>query len=34
MAARDDLDEFVREALNRGVSRDDIRTALLGAGWA
>ena len=34
MATRDDLDEFVREAPNRGVSRDDIRTALLGAGWA
>ena len=34
MATRDDLDEVVRDALNRGVSRDEIRAALLGAGWA
>lgn len=34
MAAREDLDGFVREALNKSVSRDDIKDALLGAGWA
>ena len=34
MASRDELDGFVREALNRGVSRDEIKATLLGAGWA
>ena len=34
MSARDDLNEFVREALNRGMSRDELSEALRGAGWA
>ncbi len=34
MATRDDLNGFVREALDRGVSRDHIHATLLGAGWA
>lgn len=34
MAATDDLSEFVREALNRSASRDEIRVVLLGAGWS
>lgn len=34
MSAKDDLDGFVREALNRGLSREDLATALRGAGWA
>lgn len=34
MATNDDLQDFVREALNHGVGRKEIRAALLGAGWA
>lgn len=33
MASSDDLSEFVRDALNGGVSRDEIRAVLHGAGW-
>ena len=34
MAATDDLIGFVRDALNRGASRDEIGAVLLGAGWS
>jgi intracellular septation protein A len=34
VAATDDLSDFVRDAVNRGASRDEIRAVLLGAGWA
>lgn len=34
MAARDDLNDFVRDALTQGVSREDIRTVLVGGGWS
>ncbi len=33
MAARGELIDFVRAALDRGRSRDEIRAALCGAGW-
>lgn len=33
MAARDDLTGFVSEALDRGVSRDEVKAALIAAGW-
>lgn len=34
MGGKDELGDFVREALDRGVSRDQIRTTLIGVGWA
>lgn len=34
MAASDDLGDFVRDALNRGTPRAEVRAVLLGAGWA
>jgi hypothetical protein len=34
VASRDDLDDFVRDALNRGVSRGEVHAALRVAGWA
>lgn len=34
MAATDDLSAFVRDSLNRGALRDEIRVVLLGAGWS
>ena len=33
MAVNEDLSGFIREALNRGVERDEIRDALSQAGW-
>lgn len=33
MAATQDLQQFVRDALSKGVPRTDIESALLGAGW-
>lgn len=33
MEATDDLSNFVRDAVNHGASRDEIRAVLLGAGW-
>ena len=34
MTARDELERFVREALNGGASREEVSAALRGAGWA
>jgi hypothetical protein len=34
VSAKDDLDGFVREGLNRGLSRDELEAVLRGAGWA
>jgi hypothetical protein len=34
MTTRDDLGDFVRDALNHGVSREEIHGTLRGAGWA
>ncbi len=34
MATTDELNDFVRDSLNRGSSRDEIREVLLDAGWS
>lgn len=34
MATKDELGDFVRDALNHGVSREEVHATLCGAGWA